>query len=625
MTFDSNSMAFSTPLQSSGEFQLLEKIKQIFALGPQAQNSALRLRREAAERWMATEVSALEFRFSGALGEATRLLIQSAISNQPSTPEDIQTLGQIEADLAKGFSEPEGLRALLAAMCLKPADRLGTAFDFSSLPEWLMDPAMTYLLLRRNYFTWPGDVERHCAHLDNVVASALKSIQVSDPKKADMIAAHCLLHLDFVPFYFQQGNPRPIIEKRGCLFQSLYPPSRSILPPPSFGPAAAKGRIRLGVLRPHFEHGAETCATLPIFEHLDRSRFDITLLAMKTTQDPLAEYCASRADRAVVLSDDLEESARAIRDYDLDLLFYGTNMSCSISALTVMGTERLARVQVSSICSPFSTGLPEMDVFIAGTLAEPDASAENDYSEELVRMEGSAVCFSFSDRPRPSGLPLDRASLGIPGSAVVFASGANFYKLLPELRESWVKILAATPGSRLLIYPFSPGWGTAYASGELFESLKRLFHAHGVDKSRLISVATLPSSGDVLELLRSADIYLDSFPYSGATSLQDPLEVGIPIVAMDGRTHRFAQASAFLRELGLEELIARDPDDYVELAVKLGSDADYRLAIGQRIQAGMAAKPPFLDSVAFAKKISPIFEAIVEKWNLKHGFATTAF
>ncbi len=341
---------------------------------------------------------------------------------------------------------------------------------------------------------------------------------------------------------------------------------------------------------------------------------------MKASADPFVRYCAARADQSLVLSDDLEECARTIRACDPDLLFFGSNLSAHTSEITILATERLARVQVTSICSPFTTGLPEMDIFMAGTLTEPEALASSNYSEELVLWEGSGICFSMHDRPRPSGLPLSRTSLGIPESSVVFASGANLFKLHHEIREAWVKILAATPGSVMFIYPFGPGWSDTYPREEFFNSIKRLFDIHGVDPKRLITLETMPSSGDVLDALRSVDVYLDSFPYSDATSLQDPLEVGIPIVTLDGRVLRFSQGPALLKELHLNELIALTPEDYVDLAVNLGTDSDYREKMRLRVQEKMAANPAFRDSKGFAEKTALAFESMIKKWNLKHGF-----
>ena len=44
----------------------------------------------------------------------------------------------------------------------------------------------------------------------------------------------------------------------------------------------------------------------------------------------------------------------------------------------------------------------------------------------------------------------------------------------------------------------------------------------------------MESPTDVRKVMAMTDIYVDSFPYTGATSLLDPLEAGVPPVTMAG-------------------------------------------------------------------------------------------
>ena len=63
----------------------------------------------------------------------------------------------------------------------------------------------------------------------------------------------------------------------------------------------------------------------------------------------------------------------------------------------------------------------------------------------------------------------------------------------------------------------------------------------------------------------TTDMYVDSFPYTGATSLMDPLEAGVPPITMAGDRLRFGQGDAsILRELGMPELIATSAENYID-------------------------------------------------------------
>lgn len=128
-----------------------------------------------------------------------------------------------------------------------------------------------------------------------------------------------------------------------------------------------------------------------------------------------------------------------------------------------------------------------------------------------------------------------RSDLGGAGdSSVIFISGANYYKIIPEVREAWAEIIRAVPESLLVLYPFNPNWRKSYKEDFFTEQVQAVFTAHGIETDRLVVLEQLPDPSDVREYLRLADIYLDSFPYSGAASLMDPLFTGLPPVVREG-------------------------------------------------------------------------------------------
>ena len=85
-------------------------------------------------------------------------------------------------------------------------------------------------------------------------------------------------------------------------------------------------------------------------------------------------------------------------------------------------------------------------------------------------------------------------------------------------------------------------------------------------------------------MLKLADLYLDSFPYSGAVSLMDPLSMGCPPVVREGHTARCRQSAALLREIGLDVLVTRSADDYVTVSTRLLQDHSLRREIGEAVR-----------------------------------------
>ena len=265
--------------------------------------------------------------------------------------------------------------------------------------------------------------------------------------------------------YFSSANLRELMTRRGRA-SSNKPWSRLeihwiFVSGPR--PAGRDQRIRLGILAAHFTPQTETYATLPIYRHLDRSKFEVVLLTLKAGTHPLEQLCRSLADAFVVLPAQLPQQVQTIRNADLDILFLATNVTAVTNGVTLLALHRLARVQVASVCSCATTGMRNVDCYLSGRLSEPAAAAQDHYTEKLLLIDGPAHCYDFGTEavPQPAP-PLTRSDLGLNADCVVFASGANFYKILPEHDEVWGRILAAVPGSRLLLYPFNPNWSDVY-------------------------------------------------------------------------------------------------------------------------------------------------------------------
>ena len=82
---------------------------------------------------------------------------------------------------------------------------------------------------------------------------------------------------------------------------------------------------------------------------------------------------------------------------------------------------------------------------------------------------------------------------------------------------------------------------------------------------------------------------LDTLHWSGANTSLDALAMGLPVVTLPGALMRGRQSAAMLKILGMEDLVARDVDDYVSKAITLGRDMDRRMSLRQSILARRGA------------------------------------
>ncbi|XZN93587.1 MAG: glycosyltransferase [Microcoleus sp.] len=613
--------AISTQSQASLS-SIIEQYQKNSA-NPNLLENARRVRKQIAENWLNLTAEQLASAYAGEAGKVHQSLLNSEIKDEPLTDTEEAFVSELTAYIAKGFNDPKAINYLLAAMLYRRADQLPLKYDRAQIPNWFANEYLKFMFASPSLFQTVGEAENYYQFIQDWV-NYIHSNIFNNPEAQlwQNIALFFSQAANFIPLYFTTANLRELYTKRAEIIEFSLKNRGSSIDCIFPGRSPNRTKIRLGIINDHFTPQTETFATIPVFEHLNRDQFEIILYALNTNGHPLEQYCQSRADKLVTLPTDFASQVQTIRADDLDILFFGTNLTAVNKPLVSLAMHRLARVQTTSFCSPTTTGIRHMDYYIAGKYTVPDASYQEQYREPLAVMEGSGFCFKYATESEVATVKPTRPSLGISDKTTVFISGANFYKILPELRESWVKILAAVPDSILILYPFGPAWTRSYPATPFVNNLKAVCAKYGVNNNRLCFVKQLPSRADVKEFLQLADVYLDSYPYAGATSLIDPLQVGLPTVVVEGNALRFRQGAAMLRELQLPDLITNSEASYIQLAVTLGTNPELRQRYRQEIQQKMQANPACFDSVAYSGAIAQLFQQLFGKWQTSHQAAS---
>jgi predicted O-linked N-acetylglucosamine transferase (SPINDLY family) len=84
---------------------------------------------------------------------------------------------------------------------------------------------------------------------------------------------------------------------------------------------------------------------------------------------------------------------------------------------------------------------------------------------------------------------------------------------------------------------------------------------------------------DYRRLLSLADVFLDSPHYSAGFTGYDAFSLGLTIVTLPDGFGMGNYVRGFYRKIGLEHLVARTPEEYVNQAVRLGTDREYRESV----------------------------------------------
>lgn len=599
---------------------LAGRIEQL-AKNPDGDAAAVRgARRELANALLALPDDQVERTLSLGIGKIHAMLatghakLDAAHDLDPAILREFDNLR--DAKIAASLRGTGNLQRLMVAMLYVRPDELSHAFDLPAIPQPLIDAYLRFVHEPPSILMKIGEADAYAAFVDRWVAY-LHENALGHPDEAlwRNVAVYFAQAGHFIAYYFNYRNLRDTYRRRAEIIETVL---RSLGHAVDYSfPArdTRRTKIRLGILSAHYNPQTETFATLPFYKNLNRELFEIVLITAHQSNSRLERYCTGHADALIAIPQgQLPQQVQAIRQLDLDLVLIATNVTAVTNPITLLAVHRLARVQVNSVCSCVTSGMSNNDYYISGKSTEPADDPQAQYHEKLRLIDGPAHCCDFGSEEHslPTQRPT-RESLGISADAIVFASGSNFYKVIPEVEDVWVRVLERVANSRLILYPFNPNWSNAYPSQMFVQRLHASMAKRGIDAGRLTVFPPVAGRGDILERLKLADVYLDSFPFSGITSLIDPLEIGLPPVVMEGNSFRSLMAPALMRELQIPELIARDADGYVDLAVRLAGDADLRRDYSRRVREGMVRNPKFQNSRWYSGQVEKLLTAMLRE------------
>ena len=239
-----------------------------------------------------------------------------------------------------------------------------------------------------------------------------------------------------------------------------------------------------------------------------------------------------------------------------------------------------APVQVTWLGYPNTTGLTGMDYRITDAFADPPGMTEAFHSETLVRMPECFSCFK-APLQSPDVAPLPALSSG----HVTFGSFNMFSKMTADVLATWARILLRVPNSQLVIK--YQGMDSAY----MRELIQNIFVGHGVEKERVHTLGRDVSHGEHMARYHTIDIGLDPFPYNGTTTTCDALWMGVPVVVLAGNTHVSRVGVSQMSNLGMQEMIAQNTNEYVDIAAVLANDLPRLAKLRGGLRQRMAASP----------------------------------
>ncbi len=192
------------------------------------------------------------------------------------------------------------------------------------------------------------------------------------------------------------------------------------------------------------------------------------------------------------------------------------------------------RLQVNYLGYPGTMGVPFIDYIIADRFVIPDERRHH-YSEKIVCLPDT---FQVNDSRRPPvEVSPSREECGLPAHAFVFCAFNTAHKITPLMFDIWMRLLKGVEHSVLWLVSNGP---------EVENRLRQEATSRGVGAERLI-FAPRTNYWDYLKRYRCADLFLDTLPFNGGTTVSDALWAGLPVVACSGEAFASRMAGSLLK------------------------------------------------------------------------------
>jgi len=377
---------------------------------------------------------------------------------------------------------------------------------------------------------------------------------------------------NFYLAYQGQDDKSLQVEYANFVADILRVAAPDLMQPIKQDPTASQRRLRIGFLSSFMRD----CTVGSYFKSwvtsLDRGMFEIYCYYIGHMQDQVTQEFADASDYYKHLVGDVDYIGRQVKKDRLDILIY-PEIGMDPGAL-VLAAMRLAPMQCAAWGHPVTTGHANIDYFLSSVLMEPE-NAQVHYSEQLILLEGIGTCYLKPVLPSPA----KRSDFSLPEERILYLCPQSLYKIHPDNDRLMLEILARNKNAVLVFFQATD----ISITRAFMKRLESELDESGMEKSGQIKILPRMGHENYLRVNMLCDVMLDTLHWSGGNTTLDALACGLPVVTMPGKFMRGRQSYGMLQCMGLNELIAHDHKDYIEIATRLGTDRAWHHQVVQHI------------------------------------------
>ena len=324
-------------------------------------------------------------------------------------------------------------------------------------------------------------------------------------------------------------------------------------------------KIKLGIISSHIRYHSIWNAYLKgIITQIDKEYFDLYIYCLEGNHDAETNIAKNNSHKFISGPKSLDAWYDVIYNDNLDIIFFpeiGMNQKT-----LQLASMRIAKSQVTSWGHPETSGLPTMDYYLSASLLE-DSKSANNYSEKLVCLDNIGCYF---DPPSLEKEDIDLATFGINLSSNILLCLGVPSKFHPDNDWIFIEISKRITDCQLIFMQDDK------SSYKVLEKRLRLkFKNNGLkSEEKIIFIPNLTRNG-FNTLMSVGKILLDNMYFSSFNTSMQALGCNLPVVTMQGKFMRSRATSGILKMIQVEELIAINEKNYIEIIEKLVNDGEY--------------------------------------------------
>ncbi len=331
-----------------------------------------------------------------------------------------------------------------------------------------------------------------------------------------------------------------------------------------------------------------------VLSSYDKNKFEIYLYLNHRDfkDDETTSFFKSLVDKSF--------NTAELNNIDLINLIRGHQLNILIDLMGITSGSRLeiiknrvAPIQISWCGYCNTTGIKEMDYMITDS---------NLIQKKEMNLYQEKIIFMPNIWNTHSGFDFERTFNEAPvlkNKTFTFGSFNNFSKINDNVIKTWSEILHTVKNSKLILKS---------SSQRVNDLLINKFTDENIINSIELN-SHFKSFEEHINFYKKIDLALDTFPYNGVTTSFEAIWMGVPVLTMEGYNFNSRCGESINKNLGLNNLIAKNEKDYILKAKKLANDEENLKDIRKKIY-NEAINSPLFDSKKFNNDFYKLLQSL---------------